>query len=51
MTTTSVLYDNPGPRARRTTAIGTVIALIVIAVVVVLALIQLGNRGQLDGAK
>jgi glutamate transport system permease protein len=48
---TSVLFDAPGPRARRNTAIGTVIALLVLAGVVALALVQLGANGQLDGEK
>lgn len=48
---TSVLFDAPGPRARRNTLIGTAIALVLIIGVVVLALIQLGANGQLDGAK
>ena len=49
--TASVLYDAPGPRARRNTLIFTAIALVALAGVVVLALVQLGNPGQLDGAK
>lgn len=48
---TTVLFDAPGPRARRNTAIGTVIALLVLAGVVALALVQLGANGQLDGEK
>lgn len=48
---TSVLFDAPGPRARRNTLIGTAIALVLIAGVVALALVQLGTNGQLDGAK
>ncbi len=47
----SVLYDAPGPRARRNTLIGTVVAGAVIAALVVLALFQLGANGQLDGQK
>lgn len=48
---TTVLFDAPGPRARRNTAIGTVVALVVLAGVVALALVQLGANGQLDGEK
>ncbi|MDN5857932.1 MAG: amino acid ABC transporter permease [Pseudonocardia sp.] len=47
----SVLYDAPGPRARRNTLVGTVIAGIVLAALAVLVVIQLGNNDQLDGAK
>jgi glutamate transport system permease protein len=47
----SVLYDSPGPRARRNTLIGTIIAGIAIVGLIVLAVIQLGANGQLDGEK
>ena len=47
----SVLYDAPGPRARRNTLIGTIIAGIAIVGLIVLAVIQLGANGQLDGEK
>lgn len=47
----SVLYDAPGPRARRNTLIFTVIALVALAGVVALAIVQLGRNGQLDSAK
>ncbi len=47
----TVLFDAPGPRARRNTAIGTVVALLALAGVVALALVQLGANGQLDGEK
>lgn len=49
--TASVLYDAPGPRARRNTLIFTTIALVALAGVVALAILQLGRNGQLDGAK
>jgi glutamate transport system permease protein len=48
---TSVLYDAPGPRSRRNTFIGTAVALVLLAGLVVLAIIQLGTHGQLDGQK
>lgn len=48
---TSVLFDAPGPRARRNTRIGTAIALLVLAGLGALVLVQLGAKGQLDGAK
>jgi glutamate transport system permease protein len=47
----AVLYDAPGPRARRNTLIGTIIAVIVLIGVVVLALFQLAANDQLDGEK
>ena len=49
--TASVLYDAPGPRARRNTLVSTVVALVALAGVVALAVVQLGRNGQLDGAK
>lgn len=49
--TTSVLYDAPGPRARRNTAIGTAIALVGLGVLVTLAAFQLAANNQFDGAK
>ena len=49
--TTSVLYDAPGPRARRTTRIGTAVALVALAGLVALALVRLAANGQLDGAR
>lgn len=47
----SVLYDAPGPRARRNTMIGTVVALVVLAALAVLAVIQLADNDQLDPQK
>ena len=49
--TVPVLYDVPGPVTRRRTAIGTTVAGVALAGLVVLVLVQLGSRGQLDGAK
>ncbi len=48
---TTVLFDAPGPRARRNTVIGTVVALLVLAGLLVLAILQLAANGQLDGEK
>ena len=48
---TSVLYDAPGPRTRRNTAIGTAVALVALLGLVVLAVIQLAANDQLDPAK
>ena len=49
--TMTVLFDAPGPKAKRNTAIGTVVALVAVAGLVVLALVQLGANGQLDPEK
>jgi glutamate transport system permease protein len=48
---TSVLFDAPGPRARRNTAIGTVVALLILAGLIVLALFRLAENDQLDAEK
>lgn len=45
---TSVLYDEPGPRARRRALIGTIIALVAIAVVVFVAVRRLEEQGQFE---
>lgn len=47
----SVLYDAPGPRARRNSLVATVVVGLLLAALVVLALVQLGANGQLDGEK
>ncbi len=46
-----VLFDAPGPRGRRRIAVATVLSLLVMAGLVALALIQLGDNGQLAAAK
>ena len=46
--TTSVLYDEPGPRARRRSQIGTVVALLVLAAIGALVIYRLADRGQFD---
>lgn len=51
MSTTSVLYDLPGPRARRRARIGTVIGLALIAVLVGIAAKRLADNGQFEGEK
>jgi glutamate transport system permease protein len=48
---TSVLYDAPGPRARRTTLIGTAIGGVVLVGLLVLAGVQLAANDQFDGDK
>jgi glutamate transport system permease protein len=45
---TSVLYDEPGPRARRRARIGTVIALIAIAALVYVVIRRLDQEGQFE---
>jgi glutamate transport system permease protein len=48
MSVDSVLYDAPGPRARRLARIGTVIALVVFAALAALVVRRLAERGQFD---
>lgn len=45
--TTSVLFDAPGPKARRNILISNLVALAAVLVVVVLVLMQLDRQGQL----
>ena len=45
---TAVLFDAPGPRARRRTLIGSIIAGIALLAVVVLIVLRLADRGQFD---
>jgi len=47
MSVDRVLFDAPGPRARRRTQLVTVLSLVVIAAVVALALHQFASNGQL----
>jgi glutamate transport system permease protein len=47
----SVLYDAPGPRARRNTLIGTVVAGAVLVGLAVLVVLRLAENGQLDPEK
>lgn len=47
----SVLYDAPGPRARRRIAIASVVSLLVFAALVALAVNQFAVHGQLAGDK
>ena len=51
MTTSSVLFDVPGPRARRRQRIGTAIGLVLVLALLGLALWRLGSNGQLDPAR
>lgn len=48
MSAQSVLFDAPGPRARRRILIGNVIGGLVVAGVVALVLLRLAEQGQLD---
>jgi glutamate transport system permease protein len=47
MTAQRVLFDAPGPRARKRIRIATVLALLVVAGLIALALVQFGRNGQL----
>jgi glutamate transport system permease protein len=47
MTTQRVLFDAPGPKARRRIRIFTALALLVLAGLIALALLQFGRNGQL----
>jgi glutamate transport system permease protein len=51
MTTPTVLFDIPGPRARRRQRMGTIIGGVVVLALVGLALWRLGSNGQLDPAR
>jgi len=48
MSTASVLYDAPGPRARRRAAIGGVVATIVVLSLVAFVVRRLADQGQFD---
>lgn len=48
---TPVLYDTPGPRARRRILVGSVIAGLALAAVVVAVLLRLADQGQLTEEK
>ncbi|HEY0815052.1 MAG TPA: amino acid ABC transporter permease [Pseudonocardia sp.] len=47
----NTLYDVPGPVTRRRTTIATAVATVALIGLIVLALVQLGAHGQLDGDK
>ena len=51
MTTSSVLFDVPGPRARRRHRIGTFVGGLVVLALIGLALWRLGANGQLEPAR
>ena len=51
MSTSTVLFDIPGPRARRRHQIGTLIGGLVVLALIGLALWRLGVNGQLDPAR
>ena len=48
---TSVLFDAPGPRARRRIVIGSVVAAVVLAGVTLVVVQRLSDNGQFEGAK
>jgi glutamate transport system permease protein len=47
----TVLYDHPGPRARRRAQLGTVLGGLVVVGLLGLVLYRLADRGQFDGEK
>ncbi|MHA6793714.1 amino acid ABC transporter permease [Pseudonocardia bannensis] len=47
----SVLYDIPGPQARRRTLISSLVAAVIVAVVIVLVVLRLAEQGQFSGEK
>jgi glutamate transport system permease protein len=47
----AVLYDVPGPKARRRSAIGSVIGSVLVAAVVVAVVLRLQSRGQFEAEK
>lgn len=49
MSADAVLYDLPGPRARRRATIGTVVVLVIFAALVLVAVRRLNERGQFAG--
>ena len=51
MSTASVLFDLPGPVARRRQRLGSVLGLLLVGLLVGLALWRLGTNGQLDPAR
>ena len=51
MSTSSVLFDVPGPRARRRQRIGSLIGLMFVLLLVGLVLWRLGSNGQLEPAR
>jgi len=48
---TSLLYDVPGPRARRRVLVGSVVAGVVLAGLAAVVVVRLAHNGQFDGAK
>lgn len=51
MTTPTVLFDLPGPQARRRQRIGTTLGLVLVLALIGLALWRLGSNGQLEPAR
>ena len=48
---TAVLYDVPGPRARRRSRVQGLVGLAVVAVLALLVLLRLASKGQLEGER
>lgn len=51
MSQETVLYDVPGPRARRRVAVGTAVVVVLIAALAFVVIARLADRGQLSMAK
>jgi glutamate transport system permease protein len=51
MTTSTVLFDVPGPRARRRQRMGTAVGVVLVLALIGLALWRLGSNGQLEPAR
>jgi glutamate transport system permease protein len=49
--TATVLYDDPGPRARRRILIASIVSTVVLALVLVWVIVRLADAGQFDGAR
>ena len=49
MSSSSVLYDVPGPRARRSALISGIVAALVVLGLILLVVIRLADRGQFAG--
>ena len=48
---TAVLYDSPGPRARRRNLIGTIVGIGLILALIAYVLVKLAGNGQLEGQR
>ena len=51
MSTTRVLYDEPGPRTRRRILLASIVSLVVVGLAVAWVLLRLWDAGQFDGER